>query len=119
MAHRAKRTIIVALTCLLILALLRPGYSPAFSPELPVMAQVVAPHGEETAGHGHRHAESDGLSQTFDGHTHDAADHDHNPAFIFARKAPGRVPPCRARLLMADTRQWQAPASDLDRPPRG
>ncbi len=124
MARRPGRTINAALACSLILALLLSANARTFSHEPVVMAVVAALHDEETAGHDHSHAEpahaeTDGLSHIFYGHVHDAADHDHNPAFLTPHKASGRVPAASARPLIADTRQWQGPAFGLDRPPRG
>tara|TARA_R110002110_G_scaffold257206_1_gene473129 strand:- start:1935 stop:2309 length:375 start_codon:yes stop_codon:yes gene_type:complete len=124
MARWPGNTLNAALACSLILALLLSANARTFSHEPVFMAVVVALHEEETAGHDQSHAEvahaeTDDLNHIFYGHVHDAADHDHNPAFLTPHNASGRAPADSARLLMADTRQWHGPTFDWDRPPRG
>jgi hypothetical protein len=129
MARRPGKTINAALACSLILALLLSANARTFSHEPIVLAVVVALHDEETAGHDHAHsetahaetahAETDDLSHIFYGHAHDAADHDHNPAFVNPRNTWGRTPADNARLFVMDNRRWHGPTFDWDRPPRG
>tara|TARA_R110000868_G_scaffold189300_1_gene432200 strand:- start:4798 stop:5163 length:366 start_codon:yes stop_codon:yes gene_type:complete len=121
MARRLKITIHLVLTVSLTLALVLSSNLHSASHDPVAIAAIAAQHVAETGAHGHSHEETDSESPShaFHGHAHDAADHDHNVAFLPPRDASNRLILDSSQWLLALTRTWQGPAFDLDRPPRG
>ncbi len=84
-------------------------------------AQVAAQHlhAQELADHGHSHEdEVDDLTHAFHGHVHNAADHDHNLAFVILRSATRpHEPESSHNALVLQRVRWGL-VFDLDRPPQ-
>ena len=119
MARRTKRFIHFALMVSLTLAFSLSSNLPSVSHDALALAIDAVQHEAEKAGHDHSHDGTGSPAHSHDDHTHDAADHNHNVAFLHPREVLNHLSMENSRWPMAVTRTWQGPAFDLDRPPRG
>lgn len=121
MARLRRRTIDGALTILLMLVFIVSADSNMVSHDPVALTAIVADHAQENPEHDHLHEneEPDSLLHAFYGHAHDAADHDHNPVFLFLNETSGSSLTKPARLLAAETRLRRRTVFDLEKPPRG
>jgi hypothetical protein len=80
MAHTKKivRRLFAVLTCV---ALVVWSVTPSFT-HAPAVFETVQDHLEMVENHGHSHGFAEDLHWAMHGHSHDAADHDHNQAFL-------------------------------------
>jgi ABC-type Zn2+ transport system substrate-binding protein/surface adhesin len=84
-------------------------------------AQLAAQHQnmQEISDHGHSHDnDADDLAHAFHGHVHNAADHDHNLAFVIPRSAIRVNAPDNLHGAAALQHVRWGLVFDLDRPPR-
>jgi len=80
MAHTKKivRRLFAVLTCV---ALVVWSVTPSFT-HAPAVFETIQDHMEMVENHGHSHGFVEDLHWAMHGHSHDAADHDHNQAFL-------------------------------------
>ncbi|ORE90531.1 hypothetical protein ATO13_22536 [Stappia sp. 22II-S9-Z10] len=109
--------LIVALCCLLVsLWALQPAsaHLTVHAPGSPSERQVIM-----TVEHGHAHSPVLDLLWALHGHSHDAADHDHNPAIT---PLPPAAPSVREPVVVMAARATEggpAVVYRIERPPRG
>lgn len=82
------------------------------------LVKIIADHHVEIEAHGHVHEDIADLLHAYHGHAHEAADHDHNVAFVLPRPASNMVVPNEQRWIMRNTLMPDLGDYGWERPPR-
>jgi len=83
------------------------------------LAKIVAQHQSVVEDHGHAHEDLVDVAHAYHGHAHNAADHDHNFAYLPPRRGTGFIDAIGLDWPMTQIAVLDRRAFDLDRPPRG
>ncbi len=106
------------MTIALALAVILSANSRSVSHDVMELVKIVAEHQAETEQHGHSHEDVIDVIHAYQGHSHEAADHDHNIAFLPPRDMVGDRMPTSTSWATADHVMPGRGTYGLDRPPR-
>ena len=106
--------VFASLTCL---ALVVWSVTPSFT-HAPMVFETIQDHLEMVEEHGHSHGFEEDLYWAVHGHSHDAADHDHNQAFLSASSASEPSPDFGETWVRVASTDGPSRQFRIDRPPR-
>ncbi|MEO0771861.1 MAG: hypothetical protein AAFZ04_01635 [Pseudomonadota bacterium] len=113
-AQTITRTLLGVLTCLMLVAW---SVMPTFT-HAPTVLETIQDHLEMVEDHGHSHGFEEDLYWAMHGHSHDAADHDHNHAFLSVGERSEPFATFSEALLSMGSSSGPTRHFRLDRPPR-
>lgn len=112
--RESVKSVLAALICL---ALVVWSAVPAFT-HAPAVFETIQDHMEMVEDHGHSHGVEEDLYWAMHGHSHDTADHDHNPAFLLAGRNADTAPETNKVWRPSVSQTGPSRKFRIDRPPR-
>lgn len=108
------KSVLAALMCL---ALIVWSAVPSFT-HSPAVLETIQDHMEMVEDHGHSHGFEEDLYWAMHGHSHDTADHDHNPAYLLTGGNADPAPETNKVRRPSVSQTGPFRKFRIDRPPR-